>query len=224
MQELIAVCFHSHPLTSLCLPFRAPCTSQTVLQVTQSAERLVSTVVTPDQSKMKEKSLIGRDYCECEKHDLTFLKWLFSQMKLFPLSPTQKSPLYWLLFQFGLSSCVRPVHVCSNRRRMTSKVRSQSWRELFLYLKDFWKDNSRSTKISFKYFLLEFSRNMGYFHLEDFPKLSTENQRRSLIQSSTGFWILLYSVSENSHPITYIPKNHINYYIAWHAVFLFSIS
>lgn len=32
---------------------------------------------------------------------------------------------------------LRPVHVRSNRQRMTSKVESQSWKELFLYLKDF---------------------------------------------------------------------------------------
>lgn len=48
---------------------------------------------------------------------------------------------------------------------------------------------------------------MGCFHLEDFPKLSIKSQGRSLMQSNTAFWILLCSVSENSHPITYIPKN-----------------
>lgn len=130
--------FHSHALPSLFLPFRISCTSLTVLHVAQSAERLITTVVTPDQSKMKDKSLIWRrQYCKCEERDLTFLKYLFSEIKLFLLSPTQKGLLYWLLFQFGLSSSVRPICVCSNRQSMMYKVRSPSWREQFLHLKDF---------------------------------------------------------------------------------------
>lgn len=145
--------FHWNPLTFLCLPFRISCTPQVVLHVTQSAERLISTVVMPGQSKTKEKSLVGRgQYCKCDKHDLTFLKYLSSLMKLFLLSPTQKGPLYWLLFLLGLSGSVRPICVCRNRQSMTSKLRNPSWRKQFLYLNSFGKDDSRNAKISFKYF------------------------------------------------------------------------
>lgn len=86
------------------------------------------------------------------------------------------------------------MYIATDRANVQSEE-SKLERKILVFKRLFGKD-SRGTKIIFKYFSLEFSRNIVFFYLKDFPKLSIKNQGRALMLNNTAFWILLCSVSD----------------------------